>query len=147
MTGMNDEQMTSLQEWASIRARAEVFKHSRPELPPDIDSELRDLESMGFEVADLLLRLAEEIDTAKQILSAELAQASLKFEAKGRTWTLVNRLAEAECAVQIAEVSKLQLAFDHARRLGRNLSAKHFGLMNTNKGIQGQVANYHRRSA
>lgn len=137
---------TTSETWADLRARAERFRLSAPETPPEIDRELRELEALSFEIADLLMKVSNELSDAKQILSAEIAQASLKFEQKGRTQTLVNRLAEAECAVSVAEVAKHQIVLDHARRIGRVLSEKHYGLMNTNRGVQGMVASAHRRT-
>ncbi|WP_336647560.1 hypothetical protein [Microbacterium sp. MMO-10] len=132
--------------WADLRARAERHRLTNPDTPPEIDQELREIEALGFDLADFQAQLATDLDEAKRVLNARLSVLSAKYELKGRTQTMVNRLAEAEAAVEVSEVARLTVIVDHARRIARALSSKHIGLQNTNKGLQPLAAAAHRRS-
>lgn len=133
--------------WAELRDRARAFEDAAPETPPEIDRLLREIESLGFKLADFQARAATELDDAKRVLNARMSILSAKYELKGRTQTMVNRLAEAEAEEEVAEVARLQVIVDHARRIARALSSKHIGLQNTNKGLQPMAAGQHRRGA
>lgn len=132
--------------WSLLRARAERHRLTNPETPPEIDRELRELEALGFDLADFQAQAQTDLDEARRVLNARLSVLSAKYEMKGRTQTMVNRLAEADADVEVAEVAKLTVIVDHARRIGRALSSKHIGLQNTNKGLQPLAAAAHRRT-
>lgn len=131
--------------WAELRARAAAFEDAAPETPVEIDKLLREIESLAFKLADFQARAATELDDARRILNARISILSAKHEMKGRTQTMVNRLAEAEAEAEVAEVQRLQVIVDHSRRIARALSSKHIGLQNTNKGLQPLAASHHRR--
>lgn len=133
--------------WADLRARAAMFETEAPETPPEIDRLLRGIESLMFQLADFQAKAQSELDDAKRVLNARISILSAKYEMKGRTQTMVNRLAEAEAEAEVAEVARLAVIVDHARRIGRALSSKHIGLQNTNKGLHPLVASQHRRGA
>ncbi len=140
------EVRSAAEAWAHLRARAERHRLTNPETPPEIDRELREIEALGFEIADFQAQAQTDLDEAKRILNARMSVLSAKYEAKGRTQTMVNRLAEADAEVEVAEVARLTVIVDHARRIARALSSKHIGLQNTNKGLQPLAAAMHRRT-
>lgn len=140
------EVRSAAEAWAHLRARAEKHRLTNPETPPEIDQELREIEALGFEIADFQAQAATDLDDAKRILNARRSVLMPKYEARGRTQTVVNSLVEAEADVEVAEVARLTVIVDHARRIARALSSKHIGLQNTNKGLQPLAAAQFRRT-
>lgn len=131
--------------WPELRDRARAFEDAAPETPVEIDRLLREIESLGFKLADFQAKAQTELDEAKRVLNARMSILSAKYELKGRTQTMVNRLSEADAVSEVAEVARLQVIVDHSRRIARALSSKHIGLQNTNKGLQPLAGAHHRR--
>ncbi len=141
------EARSAAEAWPGLRSRVDQHRLTDPQTPPEIDRELRELEALGFELADFQAKAQTELDDAKRVLNARISVLSAKHEIRGRTQTMVNRLAEAEAEVEMADVARLQVIVDHSRRIARALSSKHIGLQNTNKGLQPLAGSAHRRGA
>lgn len=140
------EVRSAAEAWAHLRAKAERHRLTNPQTPPEIDQELREIEALGFEIADFQAQAATNLDEARRVLNARRSVLMPKYEMRGRTQTVLNSLVEAEAAVEVAEVAQLAVIVDHARRIARALSSKHIGLQNTNKGLHPLVAGHHRRT-
>lgn len=133
-------------EWEQLRAQAQQLRPIHPETPLEVDRHLRALEDMGFAIADLL----RQVNDARY--DAEITHASVYNKAfthhmeSQKVVAVAKALAELDAAEAHAALLHTKAVFHHAEDTNRALGRKHFGLMNTNKGIQGQVSNWHRRT-
>lgn len=133
-------------EWAQLRARAETLRPQRPETPLELDHLLRDLEDMGFEIADFLRQVNDARYDAEVEHSKAQNAALARHSQTQRVVAVARALAELDAAEAHAALLHTKALFHHAEDISRALGRKHFGLMNTNKGIQGMTANWFRRT-
>lgn len=134
------------EDWPRLRARAERLRGLRVETPPEIDSALRQLEQLGFDIADLLLRANQDRYDAEVAHSKRKNAALAKHGREQRIVTVARALAEQEAETEFAEWLAKKAICHHITDIKDALKAKHYGLMNTNKGIQGMTAIQHRRT-
>lgn len=133
--------------WAHLRARAERMRDAPVETPAEIDATLRHIEQLGFEIADLLLQANEERYAAEVAYSKRKNAALAKHGREQRIVAVARALAEQDAETELAEWLAKKAVCHHIESIKDALKAKHYGLMNTNKGIQGMTAINHRRSA
>jgi hypothetical protein len=133
-------------EWARLRGRAEHLRNRRADTPPDIDALLRDLEDAGFELADFLRTVNDARYAAEILHSRALNQALAKHGAVTKSVTVARAKAETDSLDEHATFLQTKAIYHHVEDIARALSRKHFGLMNTNKGIQGMLPNAGRRT-
>lgn len=134
------------EEWAHLRARAERLRGLRVETPPEIDGALRQIEQLGFEIADLLLRANQERYDAEVAHSKRKSAALAKHGRTERLVAVARALAEQDAETEFADWLAKKAICHHIEDIKDALARKHFGLMNTNKGIQGMVGIQHRRT-
>jgi hypothetical protein len=134
------------EEWAQLRARAETLRPRRPETPLELDHLLRDLEDMGFAIADFLREVNDARYDAEVAYSKAQNAALARHAEKVRVVAVARALAEIDASDEHAALLHTKAVFHHAEDINRALGRKHFGLMNTNKGIQGMTTNWHRRT-
>lgn len=134
------------EDWSRLRARAEQMRDVQTTTPDEIDAALRHIEALGFELADLLLRANEERYAAEVAHSKRKSAALAKHGREQRAVTVARALAEQDAAGEFAEWLSKKAICHHIEDIKDALKAKHYGLMNTNKGIQGMTAMQHRRT-
>ena len=133
-------------EWEQLRERAEMLRPRRPETPLELDALLRDLEDMGFAIADFLRAVNDARYDAEVAYSNAQNAALARHSETARSVTLARAMAEMDASDAHAALLHTKAVFHHAEDINRALGRKHFGLMNTNKGIQGMTSNWHRRT-
>lgn len=133
-------------EWEQLREQAEMLRPRRPETPLELDALLRDLEDMGFAVADFLRAVNDARYDAEVAYSNAQNAALARHSETARSVTLARAMAEMDASDAHAALLHTKAVFHHAEDINRALGRKHFGLMNTNKGIQGMTSNWHRRT-
>lgn len=134
-------------EWEQLREQAELIRPRRPETPLELDALLRDLEDMGFAIADFLRAVNDARYDAEVAYSNAQNAALARHSETARSVTLARAMAEMDASDAHAALLHTKAVFHHAEDINRALGRKHFGLMNTNKGIQGMTSNWHRRTA
>lgn len=133
-------------EWEQLREQAEMLRPRRPETPLELDALLRDLEDMGFAIADFLRAVNDARYDAEVAYSNAQNAALARHSETARSVTLARAMAEMDASDAHAALLHTKAVFHHAEDINRALGRKHFGLMNTNKGIQGMTSNWHRRT-
>ncbi|MCB8043676.1 hypothetical protein ABTZ44_07505 [Microbacterium oxydans] len=133
-------------EWEQLREQAEMLRPRRPETPLELDALLRDLEDMGFAIADFLREVNDARYDAEVAYSNAQNAALARHSETARSVTLARAMAEMDASDAHAALLHTKAVFHHAEDINRALGRKHFGLMNTNKGIQGMTSNWHRRT-
>ncbi|PMC04136.1 hypothetical protein CJ226_09010 [Microbacterium sp. UMB0228] len=133
-------------EWEQLRDQAEMLRPRRPETPLELDALLRDLEDMGFAIADFLRAVNDARYDAEVAYSNAQNAALARHSETARSVTLARAMAELDASDAHAALLHTKAVFHHAEDINRALGRKHFGLMNTNKGIQGMTSNWHRRT-
>lgn len=133
-------------EWEQLREQAERLRPRRPDTPLELDVLLRDLEDMGFAIADFLRSVNDARYDAEVAYSKTLNAAIAKHSEEHRMLGVARAHAEVDAAEAHAALLHTKAVFHHAEDINRALGRKHFGLMNTNKGIQGMTSNWHRRT-
>jgi hypothetical protein len=133
-------------EWEALRGRAETLRPRRPETPLEVDGLLRDLEDMGFAIADFLRSVNDARYDAEVAYSKAQNAALARHSEQIRSVTIARAKAELDASDAHAALLHTKAVFHHAEDINRALGRKHFGLMNTNKGIQGMTSNWHRRT-
>lgn len=133
-------------EWEQLREQAEMLRPRRPETPLELDALLRDLEDMGFAIADFLRAVNDARYDAEVAYSNAQNAALARHSETARSVTLARAMAEMDASDAHAALLHTKAVFHHAEDINRSLGRKHFGLMNTNKGIQGMTSNWHRRT-
>ncbi|WP_025103969.1 hypothetical protein [Microbacterium paraoxydans] len=133
-------------EWEQLREQAEMLRPRRPETPLELDALLRDLEDMGFAIADFLRAVNDARYDAEVAYSNAQNAALARHSETARSVTLARAMAELDASDAHAALLHTKAVFHHAEDINRALGRKHFGLMNTNKGIQGMTSNWHRRT-
>ncbi len=133
-------------EWEQLREQAEMLRPRRPETPLELDALLRDLEDMGFAIADFLRAVNDARYEAEVAYSNAQNAALARYSETARSVTLARAMAEIDASDAHAALLHTKAVFHHAEDINRALGRKHFGLMNTNKGIQGMTSNWHRRT-
>ncbi|MDR6867877.1 hypothetical protein J2Y69_002485 [Microbacterium resistens] len=134
------------EDWAHLRARAERMRDVPTETPAEIDAALRHLEQLGFQLADLLLRANEERYAAEVAHSKRKNAALAKHGRTERIVTVARALAEQDAETELTDWLAKKAICHHIEDIKDALARKHFGLMNTNKGIQGMAGLNHRRT-
>ncbi|MEV4737148.1 MULTISPECIES: hypothetical protein [unclassified Microbacterium] len=135
------------EDWPRLRARAERMRDLPVETPAEIDAALRQIEMLGFELADLLLHANEERYDAEVTHSRRKNAALSKHGREQKSVTVARALAELDAESELADWLAKKAVCHHIESIVAALKAKHYGLMNTNKGIQGMTAIQHRRTA
>lgn len=133
-------------EWEQLREQAEMLRPRRPETPLELDALLRDLEDMGFAIADFLRAVNDARYDAEVAYSNAQNAALARHSETARSVTRARAMAEMDASDAHAALLHTKAVFHHAEDINRALGRKHFGLMNTNKGIQGMTSNWHRRT-
>lgn len=133
-------------EWEQLREQAEMLRPRRPETPLELDALLRDLEDMGFAIADFLRAVNDARYDAEVAYSNAQNAGLARHSETARSVTLARAMAEMDASDAHAALLHTKAVFHHAEDINRALGRKHFGLMNTNKGIQGMTSNWHRRT-
>jgi hypothetical protein len=133
-------------EWEQLRARAEHLRPQRPETPLEVDHLLRDIEDVGFAIADFLRQVNDARYEAEVEYSRVFNAALAKHGAQIPKVTVARALAKVDASDAHADLLHTKAVYHHAEGVHGALGRKHFGLMNTNKGIQGMTANWHRRT-
>lgn len=116
------------------------------ETPAEIDAALRQVEALGFEIADLLVHANEERYAAEVAHAKRKNAAMAKHGREQRVVTVARALAEQDAETELADWLAKKAICHHITDIKDALARKHYGLMNTNKGIQGMTAIQHRRS-
>ncbi|PRB01808.1 hypothetical protein CQ047_18290 [Microbacterium sp. MYb72] len=133
-------------EWEQLRDQAEMLRPRRPDTPLELDALLRDLEDMGFAIADFLRAVNDARYDAEVEYSNVQNTALAKHGETIRSVTIARAMSELDASDAHAALLHTKAVFHHAEDINRALGRKHFGLMNTNKGIQGMTSNWHRRT-
>jgi hypothetical protein len=106
---------------------------------------MRELEDLGFELADFMVTVNNERYDAEVAYSNRKSAALAKHGEKQRSVTVAKALAELDAEAEYREWLAKKSLYHHVEDIAKAISRKHFGLMNTNKGIQGMTASFHRR--
>lgn len=146
-TGEVVEERPVSEMWPHLRARAERMRDLRVEAPEQIDTALRQIELLGFDLADLLLKANEDRYAAEVAHSKRKNAALAKHGREQRIVTVARALAEQDAETELADWLAKKAICHHIADIKDALARKHYGLMNTNKGIQGMTAIQHRRTA
>lgn len=134
------------EEWGRLHAQAATMRPRRPDTPLELDHLLRDLEDLGFEIADLLRQVNDARYDAEVAHAKAYNTAFARHMETQKVVAVAKALAEIDAADAHADLLHTKAVFHHAEDTNRALGRKHFGLMNTNKGIQGMTSNWHRRT-
>lgn len=133
--------------WPELRARAEVIRDEHPDTPAEVDRLLRQIEDLSFELADFLVVVTNERYDAEVAYSKRYEAGVAKHGQVQRSVTVAKALAELDAATEKAEWYAKKAIHHHVEGISRALGRKHFGLMNTNKGIQAMLGSSTRRTA
>ncbi|MEV8134320.1 hypothetical protein [Microbacterium aurantiacum] len=133
-------------EWGQLHAQAATMRPRRPETPLELDALLRDIEDLGFAIADLLREVNDARYEAEITHERIRKTAFAKHVRVEKTVAAANALADLDALTAYADLLHTKAVFHHAEDTNRALGRKHYGLMNTNKGIQPMTANWHRRT-
>lgn len=133
-------------EWETLRVRAHQLRPVHPDTPLEVDQHLRALEDMGFAIADLLRQVNNARYDAEITHAREYNTAFTRHMETQKVVAVAKALAELDASDAHAALLHTKAVFHHAEDTNRALGRKHFGLMNTNKGIQGMTSNWHRRT-
>lgn len=133
--------------WADLRARAEAHRFSTPETPEAIDAELRQVESLGFEVSDFYRVVLDEQYDAEKLYSAVKNKAIAKHSADRRSVAQVRALAEVDAADAYGDWLNKKAVVKHVEALLQALRSKHIGLQSTLRGVQAMIGRVHRQGA
>ncbi len=133
-------------EWAALHDHAAGLCARRPETPLEVDRLLRELEDEGVVIADFL-RSVNNARYAAEILYSRALNAALARHGEDiKSVTVARANAELDAAAEFEQFLNTKAIYHHVEDIGRALARKHYGLMNTNKGIQGMTASTHRRT-
>ena len=133
--------------WPELRARAEALREDKPETPAEVDRLMRQIEDLSFELADFLVVVNGERYDAELAYSKRLSAAVAKYGRTERSVTVAKALAEQDAETEYATLLAKKAIYHHVEDISRALGRKHFGLMNTNKGIQAMLGSHARRGA
>ena len=137
---------TAAQAWPELRDRAEQVREFRPDTPLEVDRLMRQIEDLGFVLADFMLTVNEERYAAELAYSKRLAAGLAKYGSTERSVTVAKALAEQDAAPEHAEWLAKKAIYHHVEDIQKALARKHYGLMNTNKGIQHMLGSRDRRT-
>ncbi|CAN7263795.1 hypothetical protein LJR186_001192 [Microbacterium foliorum] len=139
--------LTPQESWAALRSRAEAFRHSNPETPEAIDGELRQIEALGFDVADFLKVALDEQYDAEKLHSAVKNKAIAKHSETRRSVAHVRALAEVDAEDALGDWLHKKAVVKHVEATLQALRSKHIGLQATKRGIDSIMARSHGRTA
>lgn len=131
--------------WTQLRARAERMREYKPETPAEVDRLMRAIEDLSFELADFLVAVNNERYDAEIAYSKRKNAALAKHGEVQRSVTVAKALAESDAEAEYRDWLAKKAIYHHVEDISKALSTKHYGLMNTNKGIQAQLGSAHRR--
>lgn len=138
--------LTPQESWAALRARAEAFRISDPQTPEAIDLELRQIEAIGFEVADFYKIVLDEQYDAQKLHSALKNKAIAKHSATTRSVTHVRALAEVDAADALGDWLNKKAIVKHVEATLQALRTKHIGLQATKRGIESMLSRSYGRT-
>lgn len=125
--------------WADLRTRAEAHRFTTPETPEAIDTELREIEALGFEVADFYRVALDEQYDAEKLFSAVKNKAIAKHSADRRSVAQVRALAEVDAADAYGDWLNKKAVVKHVDALLQALRSKHIGLQSSLRGVQAMI--------
>ena len=133
--------------WQGFRARAEALRDDKPETPHEVDVLMRQIEDLGFALADFALAVNNDRYAAELAYSKRKNAALAKHGRTASSVTVAKALAEADAETEFQALLAAKAIYHHVEDIKNALTRKHFGLMNTNKGIQGMTGARHGRGA
>ena len=133
--------------WADLRAKAEAHRYTTPETPEEIDRELREIEALGFEVADFYREAMDAQYDAEKLYSAIKNKALAKHSGQTRIVTQARALAEVDAEDAYGEWLNKKAIVKHVDATLQALRSKHIGLQATKRGVESMIGSHHRRGA
>lgn len=133
--------------WPELRARAEQLREDTPDTPAEVDRLMRRIEDLSFELADFLVIVNGERYDAEIAHSKRYQAGVAKHGRVERSVTVAKALAEIDAETEYATLLAKKAIYHHVEDISRALGRKHYGLMNTNKGIQAMLGSHGRRIA
>ena len=143
---LTSEVRSTPEAWADLRARAEAHRFTTPEAPEAIDQELREIEALGFEVADFYRTVLDEQYDAEKLYSAVKNKALAKHSEARHSVAHVRALAEVDAGDAYGDWLHKKAVVKHVDALLHALRSKHIGLQSSLRGVQAMIGRAHGRT-